>query len=105
MSEPADGQRGEGGGDDQRRHPSIEHARDQLDQLDPKIGKQRGQRAQVHGGVEREALIRPAEESRDQNEMSRRRDREEFREALDDAEDERLRVGHEVRWTRRILAS
>ena len=53
-----------------------------------------GQRAEVKRGVEGQALVRPAEEVGHQDQVARGRDRQELRQALDEAEDHRVGVGH-----------
>ena len=93
VGEPADGQGGHGRGEQQDRQPRGQHAGHELAQLDPEIGEQRGQRAEMHGRVEGQALVGPAEDVGNQDQMPRRRHGKELRDALDDPEHERLRVG------------
>src|SRR5439155_17447377 len=63
-------------------------------QLAAKVRQQRGNGAEVHDRVEGEALVRPSKRPGDQDQVSRRRYRQELREALDQAEDDALAVRH-----------
>jgi hypothetical protein len=64
------------------RLPASEHRVDPRDGHDAKlaaeVGQQREQRADVHGDVEGEALVGPAEEMRDEDQVARARDRQEL---------------------------
>ena len=59
-------------------------------ELAAEIGDDGEQRADVHGDVEGEPLVRPAEEIRHEHEVARARDRQELGEALHEREDDGL---------------
>ena len=53
-------------------------------ELTPEVDEHGEQRAEVHGHVERQALVRPAEEMRNQHQVTGAGDGKELREPLDD---------------------
>ncbi len=70
----------------QRAEPGARHR----EQLAAEVGDDGEQRADVHGDVEGEPLVLPAEQVRHQHEVARARDRQELGQALDDREDDGL---------------
>ena len=58
-----------------------------------KIEQHRQQSTHMHGGVERQPLVRPAEEARQQDEMPTAGDGQHLRDTLHDAEDHGLKIG------------
>src|SRR5262249_41095845 len=85
---------GDGGHDDHRGEATRERAGHQPGELAPKVGQQRGERTQMHDGVEGQSLIRPAEDERNQDQVPGRRDGEELGQALDQAQNDALGVAH-----------
>ena len=89
-----------------RRRSVPRNARDEPDDVAPEVRGDGDERPQVERDVERlvEAVVllevRPLRAPGDEDEVTRRRDREELGEALDDAEDERLAVRERVRVVR-----
>ncbi len=74
----------------ERAQPVAPDAR----QIAPEIDEHREQRAHVNRHVEAETLIRPGDEQRQQDEMRRARDRQEFGEPLEDRQDDDLNPIH-----------
>jgi hypothetical protein len=76
-----------------------ERAADELDQVLAEVEQHRQQRAQVQRDVEGDVVggIPPAEQPVRKGQMGRRRDRKEFAQALDHAEDRRLQWSHGAR--------
>ena len=76
------------------REPARQRAGGQRQEFAPKVGEERGERAEVERRVHGEPLIGPAEHVRDQDQMAGGRDGEELGEPLDDAEHDGLEVRH-----------
>src|SRR4030095_756623 len=86
--------RGARRGEERRREPPRERAGGHAQELAPKIGEERRERAEMHDRIEGETLTRPAEDMRDQDQMAGGRNGEELGEPLDEAENPPLGVRH-----------
>jgi hypothetical protein len=62
----------------------------QRPQVLAEIPQHRGERADVHGAIEGQALVRPAQQFRYQDQVRRTRNRQEFSDALHDGEHDHL---------------
>ena len=95
----AGGDHGDGGDDDQARHlgtpvaPAADGARDarqHLPDLAVEIEAHGPQRADVHGDVDDQSLVGPAEEMGGQHQMRRGGNRKKFRDALNERQDRKM---------------
>jgi hypothetical protein len=104
VEEEAEQHRRNGAEDDQQRElaPAGELAPHKIDQADrkvhaipPEIDHHRQERPHVHHDVGQQPLVRPAGQRRNQQQMARGGDRQEFGDALDESQYDDLEYEHE----------
>ena len=83
------------GGEGARAEDRAQPAARELPEVAAEIRDHRGERANMHGHVEGETLVGPAEQGGNEDEVRRARDRKELGEPLDEGEDDRLDGVHD----------
>ena len=103
LHQESDGEcRQRGHGDEQCEPRAIIHtsaeqaaeARQHRQYIAPKVDQDGNQRSDMGGHVDSEALIRPAGDTRHQNQVTRRTDGQEFRDALHKGENDDMQQRH-----------